>query len=164
MPLTAGTRLGPYEILSPLGAGGMGEVYRAKDPRLAREVAIKVLPEPVATDPERLRRFEQETRAVGALNHPHILTVHDVGTHDGAPYVAGLGGKRPDRPYVAGPRREAGAAAQARPRGVSGGAAHLHERPRGTRRQIPEWLEARAGAFPRLAERAALVIGHRRCR
>ena len=65
----------------------MGEVYRALDPRLGREVAIKVLPESVATDPNRLRRFEQETRAVGALNHPHILTVHDVGTHDGTPYV-----------------------------------------------------------------------------
>ena len=81
--LSAGTRLGPYEILSSLGAGGMGEVYVARDPRLGREVAIKVLPEPVATDPDRLRRFEQEARAVGALNHPHILTVHDVGTHDG---------------------------------------------------------------------------------
>ncbi len=87
MTLPAGSRLGPYELLAPLGAGGMGEVYRAKDPRLGREVAIKVLPEPVATDPERLRRFEQETKAVGALNHPNILTVHDVGTHDGAPYV-----------------------------------------------------------------------------
>jgi WD40 repeat protein len=65
----------------------MGEVYRARDARLGREVAIKVLPGPVAADPERLRRFEQETRAVGALNHPHILTVHDVGTHDGTPYV-----------------------------------------------------------------------------
>ena len=87
MSPTVGTRLGPYEILSPLGAGGMGEVYRARDPRLGREVAIKVLPEAVATDPDRLRRFEQEARAVGALNHPHILTVYDVGTHDGTPYV-----------------------------------------------------------------------------
>jgi eukaryotic-like serine/threonine-protein kinase len=70
LPLTAGARLGPYEILSPLGAGGMGEVYRALDPRLGREVAVKVLLESVATDAERLRRFEKEARAVGALNHP----------------------------------------------------------------------------------------------
>jgi WD40 repeat protein/tRNA A-37 threonylcarbamoyl transferase component Bud32 len=87
MAISAGSRLGPYEVLSPLGAGGMGEVYRALDPRLGREVAVKVLPEPVAKDPERLRRFEKEARAVGALNHPNILTVHDVGSHDGSPYV-----------------------------------------------------------------------------
>jgi len=85
--LSAGVRLGPYEIVSPLGAGGMGEVYRARDPRLGREVAIKVLPESMATDRERLRRFEKEVRAAGALNHPHVLTVYDVGIHHGAPYV-----------------------------------------------------------------------------
>jgi eukaryotic-like serine/threonine-protein kinase len=73
MALTAGTRLGPYEILSALGAGGMGEVYRAKDARLGREVAIKVLPAGVVGDPERLQRFEQEARAAAALNHPNIL-------------------------------------------------------------------------------------------
>ena len=72
MPLSAGTRLGPYEILSALGAGGMGEVYRARDTRLERDVAIKVLPEPFAADPDRLRRFEHEARAIAALNHPHI--------------------------------------------------------------------------------------------
>src|SRR5262252_3535063 len=87
MPLSAGTRLGPYEILSPLGAGGMGEVYRAKDPRLGREVAIKVLPASFSADPDRLKRFEQEARAAGILNHPNITAVHDLGTHDGAPYV-----------------------------------------------------------------------------
>jgi serine/threonine-protein kinase len=87
MTLAAGTRLGPYEILSPLGAGGMGEVYRAKDSRLGREVAIKVLPASFSSDADRLRRFEQEARAVSALNHPNILTIHDVGQHDGAPYV-----------------------------------------------------------------------------
>ena len=87
MTLTAGARLGPYEVVELLGAGGMGAVYRAKDPRLGREVAIKVLPEDVASAPERLHRFEQEARAVGALNHPHILTVYDVGTQDGTPYV-----------------------------------------------------------------------------
>jgi WD40 repeat protein len=84
MPHPAGTRLGPYEILGLVGSGGMGEVYRARDPRLGREVAVKVLPESLATDPDRLRRFEREARAVAALNHPNILTVHDVGTHRAA--------------------------------------------------------------------------------
>jgi Tol biopolymer transport system component len=83
----AGSRIGPYEVVSFIGAGGMGEVYRAKDTRLAREVAIKLLPRSFADDPERLRRFEQEGRAAGMLNHPNILAVFDIGTHDGAPYV-----------------------------------------------------------------------------
>ena len=87
MPLPTGTRLGPYEILSPIGAGGMGEVYRARDTRLARDVAVKVLPAEFSADVDRLRRFEQEARAASALNHPNILTVHDIGTQDGAPYV-----------------------------------------------------------------------------
>ena len=78
MSLTNGTKLGPYEILSPIGAGGMGEVYRARDTRLGREVAVKVLPAEFAQDPERLRRFEQEARAAAALNHPNILALHDV--------------------------------------------------------------------------------------
>jgi serine/threonine protein kinase len=77
--LTAGERLGPYEVVAPLGAGGMGEVYRARDMRLRREVAIKVLPQEVAQDPDRLRRFELEARSASALNHPNILTVYDVG-------------------------------------------------------------------------------------
>jgi serine/threonine protein kinase/tetratricopeptide (TPR) repeat protein len=79
LALAAGSRLGPYEILSPLGAGGMGEVYRAKDTRLQREVAVKVLPEATSQDPESLARFERETRAVAALSHPNILAIHDVG-------------------------------------------------------------------------------------
>ena len=87
MSLSSGSRLGPYEVLSPLGAGGMGEVYRAKDPRLGRDVAIKVLPASFSTDADRLRRFEQEARAAGLLNHPNITAVYDIGTHDGAPYV-----------------------------------------------------------------------------
>src|SRR5512143_161966 len=87
MTLAAGTRLGPYEILSPIGAGGMGEVYRAKDPRLGREVAVKVLPASFSNDADRLRRFEQEARAAGILNHPNITAVYDIGSHDGAPYV-----------------------------------------------------------------------------
>src|ERR1700722_3730205 len=80
MSLPSGTKLGPYEIQSLLGAGGMGEVYRARDARLQRDVAIKILPNTLAHDQERLRRFEQEARAVAALNHPNLLTVFDVGT------------------------------------------------------------------------------------
>lgn len=87
MTLASGTRLGPYEIVSPLGAGGMGEVYRARDARLGREVAIKVLPEWFANEPDRLRRFEQEARAVGALNHPNILSVYDSGVQNGTHYI-----------------------------------------------------------------------------
>jgi len=85
--LVRGTRLGDYEIHSLLGAGGMGEVYRARDLRLRRDVAIKVLPAFVASDPDRLRRFEQEATAAAALNHPNILAVHQMGTCDGAPYL-----------------------------------------------------------------------------
>ena len=80
MSFAPGTRLGPYEILSPIGRGGMGEVYRARDARLGRDVAVKVLPAATATDQDRLRRFEQEARAASALNHPNILTVYDVGS------------------------------------------------------------------------------------
>ncbi len=87
MALTSGTKLGPYEILSPLGAGGMGEVYRAKDTRLGRDVAVKILPESFTRDADRLRRFEQEARAVAALNHPNILAIHDIGQHEGSPFL-----------------------------------------------------------------------------
>jgi serine/threonine protein kinase len=87
MSMAAGTVLGPYEILAPLGAGGMGEVWRAKDTRLNREVAVKLLPASFAQDADRLRRFEQEARATSALNHPNILTVHDIGDHEGAPFI-----------------------------------------------------------------------------
>src|SRR5271165_2952836 len=87
MALTSGTKLGPYEIQSPLGAGGMGEVYRARDTRLDRPVAIKVLPESFARDADRLRRFEQEARMVAALNHPNILGVYDIGQYQGSPYM-----------------------------------------------------------------------------
>src|SRR5512142_406685 len=87
MPLTAGSRLGPYAIQAPLGAGGMGEVYRALDTRLQREVAIKVLPQEVAADPDRIARFEREARATAALNHPNILSVYDVGSTGGTTYV-----------------------------------------------------------------------------
>ncbi len=85
--LAAGIQLGPYKILAAIGAGGMGEVYRARDTRLGRDVAIKVLPPAFASDPDRLRRFEQEARAASALNHPNIVVIHDVGAQEGLPYL-----------------------------------------------------------------------------
>jgi serine/threonine protein kinase len=87
MALTSGTRLGPYEIVSPLGAGGMGEVYRARDTRLGRDVAIKVLPSQFSSDPVRKRRFEHEAKTISTLNHPHICVLHDIGHHDGVDYL-----------------------------------------------------------------------------
>ena len=87
MSLIPGVRLGPYEVLAPLGAGGMGEVWKARDARLGREAAIKVLPPSYSRDPDRLRRFEQEAKAAGLLNHPNITAVHDIGMHEGAPYI-----------------------------------------------------------------------------
>ena len=87
MALRAGERLGPYEILGGLGAGAMGEVYRGRDPRLGRSVAIKVLPAAVSADPSRRHRFEHEARAPGRLNHPNVLAVLDLGDHEGAPYL-----------------------------------------------------------------------------
>jgi Tol biopolymer transport system component/predicted Ser/Thr protein kinase len=88
MILASGTRLGPYEILGQIGAGGMGEVYRARDTRLGREVAIKVLPAAVSSDPERLKRFEKEARSASALNHPNIVTIHDIGESAGTSFIA----------------------------------------------------------------------------
>jgi eukaryotic-like serine/threonine-protein kinase len=87
MALVAGTRLGPYEIIAPIGAGGMGEVYQARDTRLNRDVAIKILPEFFAADADRLRRFQLEAQSAGALNHPNILAIYDIGTCEGAPYL-----------------------------------------------------------------------------
>src|ERR1700751_6172543 len=87
MALASGTKLGPYEIVSPLGAGGMGEVYRARDSALGRDVAIKVLPSAFSADADRLRRFKQEAQAAAALPHPNILTIYHVGEHEGAPYI-----------------------------------------------------------------------------
>src|SRR5712691_2332362 len=87
MTLSAGTRLGPYEILAPLGAGGMGEVYKARDKKLDRDVAVKVLPQSVAADPDTLVRFEREAKAVAALSHPNILSIFDFGTHEGISYA-----------------------------------------------------------------------------
>ena len=87
MTLFQGTRLGPYEVLAPLGAGGMGEVYRARDTRLGREVAIKVLPAEQPLGPGRRVRFEQEARAVAALNHPHIVTIHEIESAEGTDFI-----------------------------------------------------------------------------
>ena len=84
--LQSGVRLGPYEILGPLGAGGMGEVYRARDNRLDRDVAIKIVPPSIAGNPEAVARFERESRAVAALSHPNILAIYDVGQSNGHPY------------------------------------------------------------------------------
>src|SRR6187401_45767 len=88
MPLSPGSHLGPYEVLTLIGAGGMGEVYRARDPRLGREVAIKVLPTHYLTDPDRLERFQREARAAAALNHPNVVVIYDTGTSDGVPFIA----------------------------------------------------------------------------
>src|SRR5437899_12359062 len=87
MSFAAETQLGPYKIVSLIGSGGMGEVYRARDTRLLRDVALKVLPASFTNDPDRLRRFEQEARAVAALNHPNIVSVHAVGNANGVPYI-----------------------------------------------------------------------------
>jgi len=87
MALPPGLRLGPYEILSPLGSGGMGEVYRARDSRLGRDVAIKILPAELSADPDRLQRFEQEARLFGTLNHPNLLAIYDVGNEQGWKYL-----------------------------------------------------------------------------
>ncbi len=87
MALTAGTKLGPYEIVSALGAGGMGEVYKARDTRLDRTVAIKVLPEHVASDPDLKQRFEREAKTISSLNHPHICTLYDIGHQDGTDFL-----------------------------------------------------------------------------
>src|SRR6516164_1986287 len=87
MTLAPATRLGPYEILAPLGAGGMGEVYRARDTRLDRTVAIKILPAHLSSDPVRKQRFEREAKTISSLNHPHICVLHDIGQQDGIDYL-----------------------------------------------------------------------------
>src|SRR5262250_815595 len=87
MPLVSGTKLGPYEVMGPIGAGGMGEVYRARDTRLERTVAIKILPSHLSDNPEARQRFEREARAISSLNHPNICTLHDVGHQDGMDFL-----------------------------------------------------------------------------
>ena len=88
MPLAPGARLGPYQVVAALGAGGMGEVYRARDSKLGRDIAVKVLPDHLSTDRERLKRFEQEAHLASSLNHPNIVTIHDIGETDGVHYIA----------------------------------------------------------------------------
>jgi len=87
MALTSGTKLGPYEIIAQLGAGGMGEVYRARDTRLERDVAVKVLPASLSSDPSLRQRLEREAKAVSKLSHPHICTLHDIGHQDGMDFL-----------------------------------------------------------------------------
>ena len=87
MPLSPDTQLGPYRIVEAIGAGGMGEVYRARDTRLERDVAVKILPAHLAEDEDGLARFERETKAVAALSHPNILAIYDVGRHEGVPFA-----------------------------------------------------------------------------
>jgi serine/threonine protein kinase len=128
MAISAGSRLGPYEILALLGAGGMGEVWRARDTRLKREVAVKVLPSSYAANSERLRRFEQEAQAASALNHPNILSIYDIGTDEGAPYIVSelLEGETLRSRLAGGafsPRRAIGHALQ-----IAQGLAAAHER------------------------------------
>jgi len=119
--LQLGVHVGPYEIVSLVGVGGMGEVYRARDSRLGRDVAIKVLPATLSADADRLRRFEEEARAAAALNHPNILAVHDIGQHNGSPYIVSellkgetlrsrLSSLRVEREYPTEEREGAGAA------------------------------------------------------
>ena len=97
MALTNGTKLGPYEIVAPLGAGGMGEVYRARDTRLERDVAIKVLPASLSSDSSLRQRLEREAKAVSKLNHPHICTLHDIGHQDGEDLLVKSSGQRQRR-------------------------------------------------------------------
>src|SRR5437588_5487151 len=87
MAIASGTKIGPYEVLAPLGAGGMGEVYRAKDTRLGRDVAIKILPKDMSADPERKQRFEREAKTISSLNHPNICTLHDIGSQNSMDYL-----------------------------------------------------------------------------
>ena len=87
MALSIGTKLGTYEIVAPIGAGGMGEVYRARDARLGRSIAIKILPGPFSDDGDQLRRFEREARSASALNHPNIITIHDIAEADGSHFI-----------------------------------------------------------------------------
>src|SRR5215470_7733330 len=88
MSLASGTRIGSYQIVAPLGSGGMGEVYRARDTKLSRDVAIKILPTELSSNPDRLRRFEQEAQSASSLNHPDIITIYEIGSYESLSYIA----------------------------------------------------------------------------
>ena len=88
MALASGTRLGPYEIVAPVGSGGMGEVYRARDTKLKREIAIKILPEEFSPDPDRVNRFQREAEVLASLNHPNIAHIYEIGEHDEVNFIA----------------------------------------------------------------------------
>src|SRR5437762_1818192 len=128
MSLSAGDQLGPYQILTPLGAGGMGEVFRARDTRLNRTVAVKILPPAFARDEDRMRRFEQEARAVAALNHPNVLAIYDTGAQDGVLYLVSelLGGDTLRQTLSHGPLAARKAAEYARQ--IADGLAAAHEK------------------------------------
>jgi hypothetical protein len=131
MPLPAGSRLGPYEVLAPLGAGGMGEVYRARDTRLERTVAIKVLPAMLAGDPEFRARFEREAKSISALSHPHICTLYDVGEAPASAPVPGASVAYPEalRSRHLGGRRDRPRVSRGRRRVVAQACVHGHECP-----------------------------------
>jgi serine/threonine protein kinase len=155
LTVAAGTRLGPYEILVPLGAGGMGEVYRARDTRLEREVAVKVLPEELAGNAEALARFASEARAVAALSHPNILALFDVGEEGGVRYAVSelLEGETLRLAMAHGPMPPRRALDIARD--IADGLAAAHEKGIVHRRRLPERPVAGAGD---LAGRAPLRV------
>ncbi len=166
LPIAPGTRIDHYEILGWLGAGGMGVVYRARDPRLGREVAIKLISETLAADAGRMQRFEQEARAAGQLNHPNIVAVFDVGRHAGAPYIVSellegeslrsrlLGGPLPSRRAIDHARQIAEGLAAAHERNI----VHRDVKPR-----QPVHHQRRTNKDPRLRDREA-DAPERRCR
>src|SRR2546430_3716162 len=155
----AGTRLGRYEIRSKIGEGGMGEVYRARDEKLNRDVAVKVLPSQFSQNSDRLRRFEQEAQAAGALNHPNILAVYDVGVHENAPYVVSelLAGETLGERLLTGPMAQRKAIDYAIQ--VAHGLSAAHERRIVHRDLKPENLFITKNDLRHLRHRLCLCVG-----